>query len=274
VSAGAAEEGRGAAGDCEVAIVGGTGLYDPALLEGARAETVATPYGAAELFVGRHAGRRVAFLPRHGPGHAIPPHRVNYRANIWALRLLGVRRVLATAASGSLVPRIAPGTLCLIDQFLDFTHGRPSTFFDGGEAGVRHTDMTEPYCPELRAVLQEVAAAHGVALGPGATYVCTEGPRFETPAEIRAFALLGAELVGMTGVPEVVLAREAGLCYASVAVATNYAAGLAGRALRHQEVVEAMADATRALRTVLLAAVAALPPGVACRRCAPAGGAG
>ena len=255
---------------CEVAIIGGTGLYDPGVLEDARASMVTTPHGVVEVFLGRHGGRGVAFLPRHGTGHSVPPHRVNYRANAWALSRLGVRSVFATAACGSLTERIAPGSLCLLDQFLDFTRGRPSTFYDGGDTGVRHTDMSEPYCPELRQTLAAAARAAGVPLGAAATYVCTEGPRFETPAEIRAYAQLGGEVVGMTGVPEVVLAREAGLCYASVAIATNYAAGKAGRPLHHDEVVAAMDAATGSVRRLLLDAVAALPPGRRCATCAPA----
>lgn len=256
---------------CEVAIVGGTGLYDPSLLGGAREQVVATPYGPVELFVGTHAARRVAFLPRHGRGHGVPPHRVNYRGNVWALRRLGVRRVLATAACGSLTRDLTPGRLCLLDQFLDFTRGRASTFFDGGEAGVHHADMSEPYCPELRQALRTAAAGLGVPVRERATYVCTEGPRFETAAEIRAYALLGGQLVGMTGVPEVVLAREAGLCYATLAIVTNYAAGLAGTPLTHAEVVAAMAAATEMVRRVLLATAAALPADRRCARCPPPG---
>lgn len=253
---------------CTVAIIGGTGLYDAGMLQSAEARTVRTPYGTASLFVGRWAGREVAFLPRHGQGHATPPHRVNYRANIWALAELGVRRCLASAACGSLRRELAPGALVLCDQFLDFTHGRAGTFFDGGRSGVRHVDMTEPYCPELRAAMVRAADGLGLPLAPQATYVCTEGPRFETPAEIRAFALLGGDLVGMTGVPEVVLAREAGICYASVAIATNYAAGLAGQPLSHDEVVQAMGRATAAVRRLMLEAIAGLDP-VACGVCPP-----
>lgn len=240
----------------EVAIIGGTGLYDPGLLEGAEPTTVGTPYGTVTLFTGTHAGRHVAFLPRHGTGHSVPPHRVNYRANIWALAQLGARRCIATAACGSLAEAVPPGHLALCDQFLDFTKGRPATFFDGEDGRVHHADMTEPYCPELRAQLSAAATGLGFGLGLRATYVATEGPRFETPAEIRAYARLGGDLVGMTGVPEVVLAREAGLCYATVAIATNWAAGLAGRPLSHAEVVEAMAKATAQVRSLLLRTIA------------------
>lgn len=243
---------------CEAAIIGGTGLYAPDMLTAVESTTLATPYGTVTVFIGTHADHRVAFLPRHGGGHSVPPHRVNYRANIWALRQLGASICLATAACGSLNKEIPPGALSLCDQFLDFTKSRPSTFFDGEDGSVRHADMTEPYCPELRALLSASAGALGLRLGERATYVCTEGPRFETPAEIRAFSRLGGDLVGMTGVPEVVLAREAGLCYATVAISTNYAAGLAGRPLSHQEVVEAMGSATADVRRLLLGTIARL----------------
>ena len=246
--------------DCEFAIVGGTGLYRPGLLEEARPVTVATPYGTVTLSLGQVGPRRVGFLPRHGEGHSVPPHRVNYRANIWALQRLGVRHVLATGACGSLSEGIPPGTLALVDQFLDFTQGRPSTFFDGQDGLVRHTDMTDPYCPRLRSALAAGAAALGLPLTPRATYVCTQGPRFETPAEIRAFARLGGDLVGMTGVPEVCLAREAGLCYATVAISTNFAAGLAGLPLQHAEVVAAMAAAMDAVAALLRRTITDLPP--------------
>ena len=238
------------------------------MLEASEARTVRTPYGTAALHVGRLGDREVAFLPRHGQAHGTPPHRVNYRANMWALAEIGVRRCLASAACGSLRTELAPGTLALCDQFLDFTRGRPSTFFDGGEGGVRHVDMTEPYCPQIRAALVRAAGALGLPVAVRATYVCTEGPRFETPAEIRAFAMLGGDVVGMTGVPEVVLAREAGICYASVAIATNYAAGLAGQPLTHEEVVEAMGRATGAVRRLMLEAIIGLEDG-ACAACPP-----
>ncbi len=256
---------------CEVAIIGGTGLYDPGLLLDTAEQLVRTPFGPVALLTGRWGERRVAFLPRHGPGHSTPPHRVNYRANIWALAEMGVRRCLASAACGSLREDLPPGSLATCDQFLDFTRGRPSTFFDGGEEGVRHVDMTEPYCPELRAALAAAAEGLGLRLAPRATYVCTEGPRFETPAEIRAFAMLGGDLVGMTGVPEVVLAREVGICYAAVAIATNFAAGLAGQPLSHDEVVAAMGQATADVRRLMLAALEGLDRG-ACGRCPPAPG--
>lgn len=250
-----------------VAIIGGTGFYEPGLLEHVSERIVATPYGTATVSTGSYVGTPLVFVARHGVDHSLPPHRVNYRANIWALYEMGVQAVFATAASGSLVPEITPGSLCLCEQFLDFTRSRVSTFFEGGEWGVRHVDMTAPYCPRLAKALVESAAEQGIMLGTGATYVCTEGPRFETPAEIRAYAQLGGQLVGMTGVPEVVLAREAGMCYASVAIATNSAAGLAGRPLTHAEVVDAMAKAVVRVRGLILRAAVAVA-GVGCTECA------
>lgn len=247
------------------AIIGGTGLYDPSMLDGAEEREVVTPYGRAHLHVGRAGAREVIFLARHGAGHAIPPHRVNYRANLWALRELGAREVLATAAVGSLRDAYAPGQLALIDQFIDFTRGRPSTFYEGDGEGVLHLDVSDPYCPRLRSRLREVADRLGIGLHASATYVCTEGPRFETPAEIRAYALLGGDLVGMTGLPEVVLARELNLCYAAVAMVTNYAAGISPTPLAHSEVVQAMERMSGLLRGLLRGCLEAPEAGRDCR---------
>lgn len=181
-------------------------------------------------------------MSRHGRDHATPPHLVNYRANIWALHKLGVRKILATAAVGSLSSNFRSGGLVLLDQFLDFTKSRPSTFYDGGQQGVLHVDMTEPYCSALRQDIMDAAEQIGIAVNNGACYVCTEGPRFETPAEIRMFQRLGADLVGMTSVPEVVLARELGMCYASIGMVTNEAAGISSHPLTHAEVMESMKE--------------------------------
>ncbi len=221
-------------------IIGGTGFYD--FLTGeVSPQTVETPYGTVSLERGEVEGKEVYFLPRHGREHSIPPHRVNYRANLHALRLLGVRNVLASAAVGSMANSMPPGSLALLTQFLDFTKQRAMTFYDG-ESGVVHTDMSEPYCPHLRQELRAAATVRQEQLAPEATYVSAEGPRFETPAEIRMFRQLGGELVGMTSVPEVVLAREAGLCYASVAIVTNWAAGVVPEPLRHDQVSGFMAE--------------------------------
>jgi 5'-methylthioadenosine phosphorylase len=225
---------------------------------------VRTPYGRVEVLVGDLGSRRVAFLPRHGRRHEAPPHLVNYRANLWALRSLGVKRILAVSACGSLNPRMRPGELVLLDQFLDFTKGRPATFYTGGGKGVVHVDLTEPYCPELRRILQEAAKEEGIRLHPRGTYVCTEGPRFETAAEIRAFRRLGGDLVGMTNVPECVLARELEMCYAAVGLVTNFAAGLAGTKLTHTEVAERMGEGTKTMARLFLSSLPRIPPRRSC----------
>lgn len=235
----------------ELAIIGGTGVYDPAILSEAQQQVIETPYGEALVTVGSYAGRRLAFMARHGTSHGVPPHLINYRANIWALAYLGVTTVLATNAVGSLEKRFAPGQLVLCDQFLDFTHSRAATFFDGGADGVAHVDVTEPYCPDVRAALTAAAQQLELPLHNGGTYVCTQGPRFETPAEINMFANLGAQVVGMTSVPEVVLAQEAGLCYATICLVSNYAAGLAGQPLSHDEVVAILDQYESRLRTLI-----------------------
>lgn len=249
-----------------VGLIGGTGLYEVGSGD-FQDVRVNTPFGPVRLRQMEWAGQEIFFVPRHGAQHQTPPHRVNYRANIWALRGVGVERVLSSSAVGSLRPEMRPGDLAVVDQFLDFTRGRVSSFYEGGTAGVYHVDVTEPYCPELRGAIQAAAAElfgpedpEGFTVHPAATYVCAEGPRYETAAEIRAFRQLGGDLVGMTNVPEVVLAREAGLCYATVGVITNLAAGLAGAPLTHQEVVEVMNRASERLRNLLQTTIGRLTP--------------
>jgi 5'-methylthioadenosine phosphorylase len=242
----------------KLAIIGGTGVYNPDMLDNLENMEVTTRYGSALLAKGVYRGKEVVFLARHGTRHGTPPHRVNYRANIAALVRLGVEKVIATAAVGTLNEQMPPGAMVLLDQFLDFTKVRDNTFFDGGEAGVVHIDVTRPYCPELNRVLQGAAGRAGPTLLQGAVYVCAEGPRFETPAEIRMFRMLGGDLVGMTNVPEVVLAREAGLCYSTVALCTNWAAGIAPNVLTHREVLDFMKQNIGNVRTLLAEAVAGL----------------
>jgi 5'-methylthioadenosine phosphorylase len=242
----------------EWAIIGGTGVYDAEALENPCKQTVQTPYGPVSYVWGTHAGHRVAFMPRHGASHQTPPHQVNYKANLFALKQAGVKRILATAAVGSMRKSLPPGSLVIVDQFLDFTKARPVTYFENGEA-VAHVDMSDPYCGGLRAHLERTAAACAIAVSAGGTYVVTEGPRFETPAEIRAFAILGGDVVGMTSVPEVVLAKELGMCYASVAMVTNMCAGMTANPLTHEEVVAEMSKNVHLLRTLFFRAVSAEP---------------
>lgn len=223
-----------------LAIIGGTGVYNPEMLDQVSSITIDTPYGAVTCQTGLHAGKSVAFIPRHGKHHSIPPHLINYRANIWALKKLGVRQILATTAVGSLNRAMKPGDFVLPDQFLDFTKLRVSSFYEGGERGVVHVDMTSPYCNELRHIVSSSAKVLNLSAHNGGCYVCTEGPRFETAAEIRAFEILGGDLVGMTGVPEAVLAREAEMCYVTVSMVTNFAAGISPNLLTHKEVLDTM----------------------------------
>lgn len=247
-----------------IGIIGGTGLYSPDFLDYPCSELISTPYGEVALYRGRYGGHEVFFLPRHGTGHLLPPHRVNYRANLWALREVKAERVLATAAAGSLSRRIRPGDVVALDQFIDFTRSRPSTFFEGDQAGLQHVDLTEPYCPEIRAAFLAAAVSLGLPFHRRGCYVCTEGPRFETPAEIKMFRLLGGDVVGMTNVPEVVLAREAGLCYGAVALVTNYAAGISPGPIVHQEVVDMVKDRVPLIHQMLLRAIDHIPIAASC----------
>lgn len=248
-----------------MAIIGGTGVYDPNILENIRDESVSTPYGDITVKIGEYQGKAVAFLNRHGAGHSVPPHLVNYRANIAGLKKLGVKSIIATAAVGSLNPSMKPGDFVFVDQFLDFTKNRKSTFFEGGEHGVVHVDVTDPYCPELRKVMVEVASGLNLSYHKGGVYVTTEGPRYETPAEIKMFRLLGGDLVGMTSVPEVVLAREAEMCYATVCMVTNFAAGISEYPLTHKEVLDVMAQNSANLRKLAMGTIAKLSVDRTCR---------
>lgn len=241
-----------------LAIIGGTGVKREQLVSDIKPNTVQTPYGEAYVLEGRIGTTDVVFLARHGAGHKLPPHAINYRANIWALHELGCQAVVATAAVGSLRPDWAPGTLVFVDSFLDFTHGRASTFFTGEDGRVVHQDMTYPYCETLRTILIQEARKQQAPLRENGCYVCTNGPRYETAAEVRAFALLGGDIVGMTGVPEVVLARELGLCYAAVALITNLGAGLQQNKLTHQEVETVMQQSAQVLTTILQNSIPAI----------------
>lgn len=208
-------------------IIGGSGLDRLDGLEGLRRERVSTPYGepSSALSFGRLGGTEVAFLARHGDGHSLAPHRINYRANIRALHDCGVRDVVAVATVGGIREGLAPGTLVVPDQIIDYTHGRESTFFDGVAQPLEHVDFTQPFCASMRAALLRAGAAAGERPCDGGVYGATQGPRLETAAEIRRMARDGADLVGMTGMPEAVLAREMGICYAMLAVVVNAAAG-------------------------------------------------
>ena len=210
-----------------LAIIGGSGLTHLRNLTVRERRVMRTPYGepSAPLVYGLVGGHEVIFLPRHGHGHTIPPHSVNYQANMWALKECGVNHVVAVNAVGAINTDLAPGTLVLPDQIIDYTYGRAHTFFGSHPEPVTHIDFTHPYCEALREVLRDGASRAGLALAPEGTYAATQGPRFETAAEILRLERDGADIVGMTGMPEAALARELGLCYASLSVVANYAAG-------------------------------------------------
>ena len=169
----------------KLAFIGGTGVYDAGILSDIRSEIINTPFGQAACQIGYFKGKEIVFLARHGTGHTIPPHKINYRANIYALKMLEVSSIVSTTAVGSLNPEYKPGELVLIDQFLDMTKSRNGTFFDGEFRGVAHIDMTNPYCQTLRNVIIQAGMKNEITIHPNGTYICTEGPRFETPAEIK-----------------------------------------------------------------------------------------
>ncbi|MBV9359042.1 MAG: S-methyl-5'-thioadenosine phosphorylase [Chloroflexi bacterium] len=212
----------------DVGVFGGSGLYtllDPPT----ERYSVQTPYGApsGDVVVGRVGDARVAFLPRHGSGHRLPPHAINYRANVWAMAQLGVTRLIAPNAAGSLQPHITPGQFVVCDQFVDRTCGREQTYYDGPH--VVHISAADPYCPELRALTIVAARAQGIEVHEQGTVVVIQGPRFSTRAESRWYARQGWEVINMTQYPEVVLARELGLCYVNISLITDFDAGLEGQ---------------------------------------------
>ncbi|WP_407565439.1 S-methyl-5'-thioadenosine phosphorylase [Streptomyces sp. 184] len=255
-----------AAVQAEIGVIGGSGFYS--FLEDVTEIAVETPYGppSDSLFLGEIAGRRVAFLPRHGRKHHIPPHRINYRANLWALRSLGVRQVLGPCAVGGLQPEHGPGTLLVPDQMVDRTKSRAQTYFDGEQLpdgatpNVVHVSLADPYCPTGRRAALKAAHEGGWEAVDGGTLVVIEGPRFSTRAESVWHRAQGWAVVGMTGHPEAVLARELELCYTSMTLVTDLDAGAeTGEGVSHEEVLEVFAANVGRLRDVLFDAVGRLP---------------
>jgi 5'-methylthioadenosine phosphorylase len=242
----------------EIGVIGGSGFY--AFLEDTRTVEVETPFGSPSgpVTVGEIDGRRVAFIPRHGVDHRFPPHEVPYRANIWALKQLGVTRIFGPCAAGSLQRGITPRTFVVTDQLVDFTKRRPGTFYDGPQT--THISFAEPYCPTLRETLVKAAAGLGIEHRDGGTMVVIEGPRFSTVAESRIFAQLGCDVIGMTQLPEAVLARELEICYGSVALVTDYDVGVDDiPPVTHEEVLKVFGENVESLRDLLFAAIPAVP---------------
>jgi 5'-methylthioadenosine phosphorylase len=250
----------------EIGVIGGTGFYS--LREGAEERRVETPYGAPSdaITLAEVAGRRVAFLPRHGRHHTIPPHAINYRANIWALKSLGCTRILGPCAVGSLQPQIQPGDLVICDQYVDRTRGRADTFYDGPI--ITHVSMAEPYCPELRAVA--IAAARGMEwrVHERGTVVVIQGPRFSTRSESRWFRDAGWEVINMTQYPEAALARELEVCYVNISLITDYDVGVEGapgiEPVTAQEVLARFRENTARLRELIMRTIPLIPRERAC----------
>ena len=218
-----------------IGIIGGSGVYEiTQKADSCEENLVKTDYGDVKVSILEIFSKKVAFIPRHAQGHSIPPHKINFRANIDALKKVGVTKIIATNSVGSMNENMPPGAFVIPNDFLDFSQNRAKTYF---EDKVVHIDVTEPYCPYLKDVLAE---SGDVLLG--GTYVCTEGPRFETPAEIKMFKMLGGDLVGMTGLPEVTLAREREICYNSICIVSNYASGISDQELTIDEVFEMVAQ--------------------------------
>ncbi|MEW6107914.1 MAG: S-methyl-5'-thioadenosine phosphorylase [Nitrospirota bacterium] len=234
-------------------IISGSGLYDIPGLEIVDSVKISTPYGEpSDVFrIGDLSGKKIAFLPRHGIMHHLQPHKINYRANIWGFRELGVNRIISIGASGGISIGMSPGVIAVPDQLIDMTKGRPSTFYDEDE--VIHIDFTVPFCPDMRNYILNAAGKAGVAVAGSGTYLCTNGPRLETAAEIRAFATLGCDMVGMTVMPEAALARELEICFAGINVITNHAAGIKAEKLTAKEVVETMQASSGKLKSIFKA---------------------
>jgi len=239
----------------DVAVIGGSGLET--LLEDTEQIRVGTPYGLPPpISIGEVGGKSVAFLPRHGVHHSVPPHKVNYRANIYALFEMGVKRIVATNAVGAINVDFKPGDLVVPHDLVDFTKFRQLTFYE--DAPVTHVDMSQPFCPEVRALLIKTMKKRSVQVWDRAVVVCTEGPRFETPAEIEMFRRLGCDVVGMTVAPETVLTRELEICYATVCFVSNMAAGIQQQ-LTAQEVAEVAKKKMPIIQQILRETIEHLP---------------
>jgi 5'-methylthioinosine phosphorylase len=240
----------------DLAVIGGSGLYKFPGLENAERRTVDTPYGPAsgDIVIGDFAGKRIAFLARHGESHTLPPHRVNYRANVWALHKQGARRVVGVNAVGGIRGDMGPRVIVVPDQLIDYTHGRYTSYCDVEGAEVRHIDFSEPYTGSLRRQLLTAARKAGVDVLDGGCYGVTQGPRLETRAEIARMKRDGCDLVGMTGMPEAVLARELGLEYACLGLVANFAAGCGDEAeISMEEIFAHLAAATAEVPRILTA---------------------
>jgi 5'-methylthioadenosine phosphorylase len=244
--------------DVEIGIFGGTGIYDSEMLENTQEVTIDTPFGkpSDSITVGIFKGRKIAFLPRHGKKHAIPPHMINYKANIWAFKELGITRIIAPSAVGSLKEEIEPGHFALPTQFLDFTKSREGSFSENGR--VIHISVADPFCHELQSSILKVTKEQNLHIHKDCTYVCIEGPRFSTKAESKFYRTTGADIIGMTLVPECQLAREAQMCYASISTVTDYDVW-AEKPVTAKEVLETLSKNVERTKKVLTDVISQIP---------------
>jgi 5'-methylthioadenosine phosphorylase len=244
--------------DVEIGIFGGTGIYDSGILENPQEITIDTPFGKPSdtITVGIFKGRKIAFLPRHGKKHAIPPHLINYKANIWAFKELGITRIIAPSAVGSLKEEIEPGHFALPTQFLDFTKSRSGSFSENGR--VIHISVAEPFCSELQSTIIKITKEQNIKIHKDCTYVCIEGPRFSTKAESKFYRSTGADIIGMTLVPECQLAREAQMCYASISTVTDYDVW-AEKPVTAKEVMETLSKNVDKIKKILTDLISQIP---------------
>ncbi len=247
----------------DIAIIGGTGVYDPELIDNAELVKVYTPYGSpsSTITIGDYEGLKIAFLPRHGDGHVIPPHKIPYRANIWALKELGVKRIVASSAVGSLRMDYEPRDFVLTNQFIDRTKTRKDTFYEGGT--IAHVSSADPVCPQLHGFFGEHADKLGLKCHKEGTYVCIQGPRFSTRAESKLFRQWGCDIIGMTMYPEIILAREAEICYVSVAMVTDYDVW-ADKPVTAAEVMETMEGNSANFKKLIMSALPEIPVEMNC----------
>jgi len=249
--------------DVEIGIFGGTGIYDSGLLENPQEIDIDTPYGkpSDKITVGMFNGRKIAFLPRHGKKHTIPPHMINFKANIWAFKELGITRIIAPSAVGSLKEEFEPGHFALPTQFLDFTKSREGSFSEEGK--VIHISVADPFCPELQSSILQVTDKQDLKMHKDCTYVCIEGPRFSTKAESKFYKTTGADIIGMTLVPECQLAREAQMCYASISTITDYDVW-AEKPVTAKEVIETLSKNVEKTKKILTELIDKIPKTRSC----------
>ena len=247
-----------------IGLIGGSGLYEIEGLSISREVSLSTPYGpsSSTYKIGTFEGVEVIFLPRHGIPHSIAPHQVNYRANIWGFKSLGIDKIIAVNATGGINRDMSPGTLVLQDQIIDMTSERLHTFYDAEKAV--HIDFTHPYCQEMRELCIFAANTIGLPIKTSATYVCVNGPRLETAMEIRFFSQIGADIVGMTAMPEAALARELEICLLGISAVTNYAAGIVDKKLTATEVVDSMRNSNGLIKRLLQAFIPLVPKTRSC----------